>query len=312
MAILTPLRLQRTAWKAASRSLSTLRVAGVPEHFNAPFHLAKERGLYEAKGVDMQWNMTPQGTGAMGQKLDSDEVDVAVMLSEGAVARIVDGSTTKVIGTYVSSPLRWGIHVKRGSAIQKPGDLKGKIFGVSRMLSGSHLMAHVFAHQQGWSPATDAPLKTVGTLDGAREAMGKGLIDAWLWENFTTKHLVDAGEWNIIGEVPTPWPCFLFVASDRAIATKKDEIKHLVDVTKKLCDEFKANAGDKTVGYVAQNHALSTSDAREWLGGTEWACALHVEKRMLDATQEALATIGQIKEAVAHRQLYSSELCQVI
>ncbi|CAE7522747.1 unnamed protein product [Symbiodinium sp. CCMP2456] len=40
--------------------------------------------------------MTPQGTGAMGQKLDSDEVDVAVMLSEGAVARIVDGSTTKV------------------------------------------------------------------------------------------------------------------------------------------------------------------------------------------------------------------------
>ena len=34
----------------------------------------------------------------------------------------------------------------------------------------------------------------VGTLDGAREAMGKGLIDAWLWEKFTTKHLVDAGE----------------------------------------------------------------------------------------------------------------------
>lgn len=28
--------------------------AGVPEHFNAPFHLAKERGLYEAKGIDMQ------------------------------------------------------------------------------------------------------------------------------------------------------------------------------------------------------------------------------------------------------------------
>ena len=28
--------------------------AGVPEHFNAPFHLAKERGLYEAQGIDMQ------------------------------------------------------------------------------------------------------------------------------------------------------------------------------------------------------------------------------------------------------------------
>ena len=34
----------------------------------------------------------------------------------------------------------------------------------------------------------------VGTLDGAREAMGKSEIDAWLWEKFTTKHLVDNGE----------------------------------------------------------------------------------------------------------------------
>ena len=38
----------------------------------------------------------------------------------------------------------------------------------------------------------------VGTLEGAREAMGKGEIDAWLWEKFTTKHLVDNGEpWRL-------------------------------------------------------------------------------------------------------------------
>ena len=45
----------------------------------------------------------------------------------------------------------------------------------------------------------------VGTLDGAREAMGKDEIDAWLWEKFTTKHLVDNGEswpmmvWSFFG-----------------------------------------------------------------------------------------------------------------
>lgn len=33
----------------------------------------------------------------------------------------------------------------------------------------------------------------VGTLDGAREAMASGDIEAWLWEKFTTKHLVDTG-----------------------------------------------------------------------------------------------------------------------
>mmetsp|Transcript_55100 Transcript_55100/g.103315 ORF Transcript_55100/g.103315 Transcript_55100/m.103315 type:complete len:309 (-) Transcript_55100:168-1094(-) len=308
MVFFAPVRIGRSA----ARGLSTLRVAGVPEHFNAPFHLAKERGLYEAKGIDMQWDMTPQGTGAMGQKLDAEEADVAVMLSEGAVARIADGSKTKVIGTYVKSPLRWGIHVKKGSSIKEPAGLKGKMFGVSRMLSGSHLMAHVFAHQQGWSPATDAPLKIVGTLDGAREAMGKGEIDAWLWEKFTTKHLVDRGEWDIIGEVPTPWPCFLFVASARAVAEKQQAIRDLVEVTKQLCQEFKANADDKTVTYVAKNHVLSVEDAREWLGGTEWACSLQVEKGTFEATQKALITIGQVKEARRHEELYASELCKLV
>merc|ERR1712054_508241 len=95
------------------RSLGTLRVAGVPEHFNAPFHLASERGLYEEQGVKFEWAMTPEGTGAMAQKLESGAVDMAVMLSEGAVARAATGAPLKVVGTYVQSPLRWGIHVKK-------------------------------------------------------------------------------------------------------------------------------------------------------------------------------------------------------
>eukprot|EP00933_Yihiella_yeosuensis_P044676 TRINITY_DN3993_c0_g1_i5.p1 TRINITY_DN3993_c0_g1~~TRINITY_DN3993_c0_g1_i5.p1 ORF type:complete len:312 (-),score=70.89 TRINITY_DN3993_c0_g1_i5:163-1098(-) len=297
---------------AHSRCLSTLRVAGVPEHFNAPFHLSKERGLYEQKGINFEWSMVPQGTGAMGQKLEEDEVDVAVMLSEGAVARAATGSPIKVVGTYVESPLRWGIHVKKNSPIKEIEQLKGKVFGVSRLLSGSHLMAHVLAHQRGWNPSDDAPLKIVGTLDGAREAMGKDEIDAWLWEKFTTKHLVDQGEWDIIGEVPTPWPCFLFIASDKAIASKGKEIRDMIEVTKGLCDEFKANEGNKTVEYVSKNHAVTLDDATEWLSGTRWACRTEVQRETLVKTQEALCVIGQLKEAAAHEKLYDPSLCKLV
>mmetsp|Transcript_102731 Transcript_102731/g.306923 ORF Transcript_102731/g.306923 Transcript_102731/m.306923 type:complete len:318 (+) Transcript_102731:75-1028(+) len=294
------------------RGLATLRVAGVPEHFNAPFHLAKDRGLYAERGVDFQWSCVPQGTGAMAQALEAGSVDVAVMLSEGAVARAAVGAPLKVVGTYVKSPLRWGIHVKKGRPISSPGDLKGKVFGVSRMLSGSHLMAHVFAHQRGWDLELDAPLKVVGTLDGARGAMAKDEIDAWLWEKFTTKHLVDSGEWDIVGEVPTPWPCFLFVASDSAIAERSNEIREMVAATRGVCEEFKANSGGKTLAYVAENHALSQEDAKEWLDGTEWACALEVQESTLQKTQEALITIGQIKEAAAFHTLYNQGLCTLI
>lgn len=294
------------------RGLATLRVAGVPEHFNAPFHMAKERGLYEQRGVDFVWHCVPQGTGAMAQQLEAGEVDLAVMLAEGATARAAAGAPLKVVGTYVSSPLRWGIHVRRGSGFKDPGDLKGKVFGVSRMLSGSHLMAHVFAHQRGWDIAKDAPLKVVGTLDGARAAMAAGEIHAWLWERFTTKHLVDSGEWDIVGEVPTPWPCFLFVASDRALAEGSQAIRAVVEATKPVCEEFKANGGGSTVAYVAKNHAMSEADAAEWLGGTQWACALEVQASTFKKTQEALVTIGQLPQAVSPQSLFSPSICRLV
>lgn len=285
------------------RALSTLRVAGVPEHFNEPFHLAKERGLYEKKGVAFEWTSVPQGTGAMAQALEAGEVDVAVMLTEGAVARVASGAPIKLVGTYVKSPLRWGVHVKKGSSLKSLDDLKGKVFGVSRMLSGSHLMAHFFAHQKGWDLAKDAPLKLCGTLQGAREAMAKSEIDAWMWERFTTKHLVDSGEWDIVGEVPTPWPCFIIAVSDAALKAKGKEIADVVEVTQGVCKEFKANGNNATLSHVSKHHAMSEADAAAWLSGTEWACALEASKSGLKTVQEALVTIGQLKEVQAPERL---------
>jgi len=236
---------------------------------------------------------------------------LAVMLAEGATARAVAGAPLKVVGTYVSSPLRWGIHVRKGSGLANPDALRGKVFGVSRMLSGSHLMAHVFAHERGWDLERDAPLKVVHTLDGAREAMGKGEIDAWLWEKFTTKHLVDSGEWDIVGEVPTPWPCFLFVASDTAIAERGEALRNFVEATQPVCREFKANAGGSTVAYVAKNHALQEADASEWLDGTQWQCSLEVAAETLHKTQEALVVIGQQPKAVPAEGLVAPSLCRL-
>ena len=32
-----------------------IRLGGVPEHFNLPIHLAKERGVFSSRGVDLEW-----------------------------------------------------------------------------------------------------------------------------------------------------------------------------------------------------------------------------------------------------------------
>ena len=41
----------------------------MPEHFNLPWHLAKERGLFEKHGVDVEFIEEPLGTGAMIERV---------------------------------------------------------------------------------------------------------------------------------------------------------------------------------------------------------------------------------------------------
>lgn len=289
--------------------MTSLRVAGVPEHFNAPFLLAKDQGLYAAKGVDFDWVCTPQGTGAMAQALEAGEIDVAVMVAEGGVAKTINKSPFKVVGTFVKSPLRLGIHVRAGGPLKTVADLKGKVFGISRMGSSSHLMSHVLASRQGWDPKIDAPLNAVNTLEGAREAMAKGEIDCWIWEKFTTKHLVDSGEWDLLEELPTPWHPFLFVASEKSLAEKSSQICDMVVATKQVCDMFKANHNNSTLGYLAANHGLGHDDAVDWLNTTQWDCQLQVEQETLNKIQEALVVIGQIETPINAATILDKKLC---
>jgi len=43
-----------------------MRVGGVPEHFNAPWHIASGKGCFKAHNVDVQWTEYPGGTGDVG------------------------------------------------------------------------------------------------------------------------------------------------------------------------------------------------------------------------------------------------------
>ena len=51
--------------EAKRARLAPLRVGGVPEHFNLPFHLAQEQGLFAKHGVEVEFINESKGTGAM-------------------------------------------------------------------------------------------------------------------------------------------------------------------------------------------------------------------------------------------------------
>lgn len=273
--------------------MQTLRIGGVPEHFNLPWHQAIAQKEFEKAGISLEWKDYPGGTGAMMQDLRIGDLDLAVALTEGVVAGIVNRQSCRILQLYVESPLIWGIHVAASSPLQHEGELEGRRYAISRIGSGSHLMAFVNAQQQGWNPE-ELSLVTVGDLNGARRALAQHEADVFMWEKFMTKPLVDSGEFRRVGECPTPWPCFVLAASEIALAQKAETIPKLLQVINRASLRFMNDA--EASALVAERFQLQPEDARTWFSQTRWATDNRISKRMLEEVRDTLFAIGSIQE----------------
>ena len=269
-------------------------IGGVPEHFNLPWYQAIEKGLFEQEGLQVSWTDYPGGTGAMTRDLRSGHLDVAVLLTEGIVADIVNGNPSKIIQVYVDSPLLWGIHVPADSTFQSADELAGKRYAISRMGSGSHLMAFVDARRRGWDPAA-LELVLVGGLDGAREAFRNGQADAFMWEKFMTKPLVDAGEFRRVGETPTPWPCFVIAARQEVIDQKGPALQKLLAVINQTASSFQ-QAPAEALPLVSARFHLQAQDAQTWFAATRWAAGGQVSRAMIGEVIETLYDLKIIED----------------
>ena len=290
---------------SASAGLPRVRVGGVPEHFNTPWHTAASKGLFAVAGLSVEWVDFPGGTGAMNEALHKGEIDVALALTEGLVTGLHRGNPSKLLGTYVASPLTWGVHVNANSSFQSMADLSGAVYAVSRMGSGSHLMACVDAHARGVAPPE---LEVVKSLDGARIALRDDMAHVFMWEKFTTKFLVDSGEWRRVGEVDTPWPCFSICATNEALETKSELLLAMLNVVRTEARDLRASADcAKTIGLMYAQHEV---DIVEWLGGVRWCIRPVVSHATLNHVMESLvaANVLERDELLPPEQLVS-HLC---
>jgi ABC-type nitrate/sulfonate/bicarbonate transport system substrate-binding protein len=212
--------------------MKTIKIAGVPEHFNLPWHLSIENGDFKKENIDLQWTEVPEGTGKMCQMLRDGETDIAVILTEGIVKDIVGGNPCKIVQIYVESPLIWGIHIAANSNYQTIADLENKKVAISRLGSGSQLMAYVNADNQGWK--TDSlQFEIVNTIDGAVEALTNGTADYFMWERFMTKPLVDKGIFRRVADCPTHWPCFVIAVRDEVLENEPEIIAKILTIINK-------------------------------------------------------------------------------
>ena len=280
--------------------MKKVNIGGVPEHFNLAWYLTLKNGEYKAEGINLRWHDYFGGTGAMCKGLRSGDIDIAVILTEGIIKDIIAGNPSKIVQTFVKTPLIWGIHVAEHSKFNTIDDIKGTRAAISRFGSGSHLMAYINAKNNDWNLENDLNFEVIKNLNGAVDGLTNGDADYFMWEKFTTKPLVDDGVFRRIGECPSPWPCFVIAVRKEFIENNEDDLKIILDIINQTTSEFKSIPSiDRT---IANRYEQELEDVQEWLSLTEWSQDI-IDEETIRNVQQQLLQLDIIPKTVDYSDL---------
>lgn len=294
-----------------------LRIGGVPEHFNLPWRLAIEEGLFERElGCTAEWIDYPGGTGKIMAALASGEIDIATPLTEGAVTAIANGNQAKLMRLWTKSPLLWGIHVAGGdkSSAYSVEDLDAhssrQRFAISRFGSGSELMSRVLAEDRGWdlnegdaqgeagdecdTSTLSKKWVVIKTLAGALKALPEDDADIFLWNKSMTQPHCDDGTFRRVGVLPTPWPAFV-------VATRDGVDSQLVSkvTTVALARAAMLCVSNDAVPTVMRRFGLAEADACSWLAQVVYeAPAAALDLDMLASVTARMSSLGRINSSL--------------
>jgi ABC-type nitrate/sulfonate/bicarbonate transport system substrate-binding protein len=266
-----------------------LRIAGVPEHFNLPWRQrawldATQPWAYEK----INYVEAAAGTGAMASALANDEVDIAILLTEGAVLDIARGGRHRIVKVYVDTPLEWGIHVAANGPIRDVADVQGKRYAISRKGSGSHIMAAVHAASESW-PTDQLRYVQIDTLKGARQALPAGKADVFFWEKTMTHPCVEAGEFRRVGVFQSPWPSFVVCASKRCLERDGQRVFDLMTDINSLSAGLQSNAD--AAQLISNAYGITADAADKWLAHTTWNTNLDLPIDTFQAVLDALSAL---------------------
>jgi len=288
---------------AAMKHSETIRVGGVPEHFNLPWQLAAERDVFSAHGINLSWTMYAGGTGAMTKALSDGLLDVAILLTEGFIAAASDGLRAKIAKIYIDTPLVWGIYADAQSNVKSITSIHNRRIAISRFGSGSHLMPMIHAHENE-ERLNEGQFEVVHSLHGGVQALTSSKADIFYWEKFMTRPHVRSGELKLIGEFSAPWSSFLLIVSDEALASKKSAVLKLLERMNVECISFKQD--NHSAIHLSKRFDMTLPEARKWLQTTQWNYDFNLPEESLQHAKKALASVGKCNQELRLDKLCAS------
>ena len=281
---------------------TTIRCTGVPEHFNLPWKQALKKDLFVKAGINLVWETAYGGTGAMCNALREEETDMAIALTEGAISNIQRGLDAKICSFFVDSPLLWGVHAGAKSDLTlRELQNKGQ-FAISRFTSGSHLMAFMYMKNLGVNSG-DLKFNTIQHLKGAIEDLSVNPNQLFLWEKFTTKPCITAGQFKRVDEIATPWPAFSIIASNDLLENHEKALKTVLKIVQQEAKKLAANPKN-TIELIAKEYHLPLADSKEWFSTLKWSTSTQADLSALDFVAIILDELGLTEKRALLKDFY--------
>ncbi|KAI0734324.1 periplasmic binding protein-like II [Fomitopsis betulina] len=267
-----------------------LRIGYIREHFSSPLLQYVEAD----GGKTFTLVECPSGTGQVISRLTNDEIDVAIALTDPLISGIAKGSEQyKLVGSYVTAPLNWAVITGKNSKYNSIADLQGTTIGISRL--GRQTMAYVLGLQQGWD-TTKMEFRINNDIRGLIDSVNDGTTSAFMWEWFTTKPFVDAGEARFIGNILTPWPSWMIAAHPtRAPPEALHAFLDTLTTYARAFDEPAQRTG-ADIEFIKDKFGYPEEDVKAWLDIVSWThdCA-SIPTKVITDTLEVLEKTGFIK-----------------
>lgn len=280
----------------------TWRVGGVREPFNLPWILAAEARAFDHLDLALEFVEFAGGTGALVAAIEDGSVELATLLTEGAVTAACRGRGIRLHSAFTESPLVWGVHVAADAHERHIDQLADRRFAISRYGSGSELMAYVLAGTRGWQLDPDQ-FVVVGGLDGALEALPQGDAEIFLWERFVTAPFVRRGAFRRLDDLVAQWPAFYTAGRPTLLDTDRSLVDEVVSIVLERAEALAADP-DAAIAQIVDRYDMSTDDVQAWLRQVRWATAPAVDRDMLTSTMATMAELGRIDAPIPIDELF--------
>ena len=184
-------------------------------------------------------------------------------------------------------------------------------------------MSFVLAQQQGWKPdsLSTVPLGPFGSLrngvtgqDEAQPAQTPSpTAEFFMWEHFTTKPFFHATAekpsppLKKIGEIFTPWPSWMIVASTALFPIPENDqrLQQLFQALDQGIKEFEADTAQvvKLLGTGELGCTYIEEDATEWLKDVKFTNGTRgVDRKVIEGVVDVLKVAGVIDSTMANNE----------